>query len=165
MFGAGFRETEEREVKIEDVRYEIFLMLLEYLYTGIVPDLQILVPKGDSREQKQSSQRLPYNQSCEIDESNLETVIELLAAADKFMVDNLREVCEQLLHSAVNPENVELLLNIAERTNADQLLAVCQHFIRNNLSDSNDLFLEATPMQTSYRALASSNPLEEHNKK
>ena len=35
---AGFREASQREIAIPDIKYDVFIRMLEYLYTGVVSD-------------------------------------------------------------------------------------------------------------------------------
>jgi len=45
MFNAGFREENEREIMINDISYDAFMLMMEYLYTGIPPDLVVVTGK------------------------------------------------------------------------------------------------------------------------
>jgi hypothetical protein len=51
--------------------------------------------------------------------------------ADQFMLDHLKQICENKLQAAVNESTVETLLEVAEMHNAYQLKAVCHHYVRN----------------------------------
>jgi hypothetical protein len=48
------------------------------------------------------------------------------------MIDHLKQLCERALQHVVNRHNVDILLQLAERTNAPQLRAICTHFARNH---------------------------------
>jgi hypothetical protein len=39
MFKSGFREASEHEVEISDCSYEAFRLMLDYIYSGSVPDV------------------------------------------------------------------------------------------------------------------------------
>ena len=98
--------------------------MLEYLYTGSVSDMTCDITDGDGVEDgdgEQLSQRL----------QNVQMMVELLQAADQFMLDHLKQICESLLQECVTAETVETLLDAADANNAWQLKAVCQHFMRN----------------------------------
>ena len=48
-------------------------------------------------------------------------------AADEYMLDRLRQLCELYLAANVNDDTVDELYSIAVKSNAPQLLAVCEH--------------------------------------
>jgi hypothetical protein len=62
----------------------------------------------------------------------LESLLELLVAADQFMLDHLKQRCERTLQYAVRVASVEAIAEAADRANAVQLQAVCRHFLRNH---------------------------------
>ncbi|GMF34967.1 unnamed protein product [Phytophthora lilii] len=66
-------------------------------------------------------------------EMELESLLELLVAADQFMLDHLKQRCERTLQYAVRVGSVEVIAEAADRANAVQLQAVCRHFRRNHL--------------------------------
>lgn len=109
MFTSGFRESESMEIEIPDCSHEAFLAVMEYIYTGTSP-------KGDARSSR---------------EANLNRLVEILELADRFFLDNLKQICETLLQVMVGPETNEYLLQVAQKANAMQLQAVCEHFSRN----------------------------------
>lgn len=112
MFTSGFRESESMEIEIPDCSHEAFLAVMEYIYTGTTP-------KGDTRASR---------------EANLNRLVEVLELADRFFLDNLKQICETLLQGLVTAETNEYLLQVAQKTNAMQLQAVCEHFSRNRES-------------------------------
>lgn len=65
-------------------------------------------------------------------EMELESLLELLVAADQFMLDHLKQRCERTLQYAVRIGSVEAIAEAADRANAVQLQAVCRHFLRNH---------------------------------
>lgn len=107
MFTSGFRESESMEIEIPDCSYKAFLAVMEYIYTGARP--MMVVDR----------------------EANLNHIVDILELADRFFLDNLKQVCEKLLENAVNGETSDYLLQVAHKTNAIQLQAVCEHFDRN----------------------------------
>mmetsp|Transcript_14304 Transcript_14304/g.41123 ORF Transcript_14304/g.41123 Transcript_14304/m.41123 type:complete len:626 (-) Transcript_14304:32-1909(-) len=109
MFTGGFRESDSMEIEISDCSYGAFLVVMEYVYTGSRPQLQT----GGDRE------------------AELNRLIEVLELADRFFLDNLKQICETLIQTLVNSETYEFLLQVAQKTNAMQLQAVCEHFSRN----------------------------------
>mmetsp|Transcript_23008 Transcript_23008/g.33959 ORF Transcript_23008/g.33959 Transcript_23008/m.33959 type:complete len:604 (+) Transcript_23008:356-2167(+) len=107
MFTTGFRESEANaEISIPDVSYNAFLAMMEYIYTGLVPpDL--------------------------VEHEQLHKVADLLELADQFFLDNLKQNCELLLEPHVSADTVQYLREVALKTNASQLLGICEHYLRN----------------------------------
>lgn len=117
MFTTGFRESEAgAEIEIPGCSYDAFCDMLNYIYTGQTP-------------------RLQTGQDGEIE---VQRVIDLLEIADQFMIDHLKQVCERILQPTVNVETVEYILEEAQKTNAAQLVAVCEHFLRNQGAGDGD---------------------------
>lgn len=226
MFSSGFREASEKQIQVPDVRYVVFVKMMEYLYTGEavaedrwhgerrasiinsaefsaagngqeplaspsggyyqqcwgLPQLEAQTPNGnefsaydaEAHERGRGSswpQEEPveyasastrgwpetpqdgdwrdpfYEEKRHTDaagtmagaergslmgDDEFEVTLELLVAADQFMLDHLKQVCERALQHAVCRETVECLLEAAEGSNAMQLRAVCLHFMRNH---------------------------------
>lgn len=104
MFTTGFRESEANaEIEIHHSSYDAFMAMMEYIYTGRV------------------SQNLV----------EMHSICDLLELADQFFLDHLKQRCEMLLQSEVNVDTVEYLQQVAQKTNATQLLKICAHFQRN----------------------------------
>ena len=111
MFTSGFRETDSMEITIPDCSYDSFLSLMHYIYTGAPPTI-------DQHSMADVS-------------NNVTKVVEILELADRFFLDHLKQICETLLQPLVAEETVEYLLQVAQKTNAMQLQAICEHFVRN----------------------------------
>lgn len=110
MFTTGFRESETgAEIEIPGCSYNAFLDMMSYIYTGQTPRLQ----------------------SGQDGEMEVQRIVDLLEIADQFMLDNLKQICERILQPTVNSETVEYIVEEAQKTNAAQLVAVCEHFMRN----------------------------------
>lgn len=110
MFTAGFKESTQRgccEIEIPNCSYSIFLAMMEYIYTGNLIPIDVTAPNGIDR------------------------AVELLSLADLFILDHLKQECEQLLQPVVNSETLEYLTQVAQNTNAGQLRAICSHYQRN----------------------------------
>lgn len=104
MFMTGFRESEANaEIEIPDSSYDAFMAMMEYIYTGRI------------------SQNLV----------DMHLICDLLELADQFFLDHLKQKCEILLQPEVNLDTVEYLRQVAQKTNATQLLSICTHFQRN----------------------------------
>mmetsp|Transcript_17705 Transcript_17705/g.49009 ORF Transcript_17705/g.49009 Transcript_17705/m.49009 type:complete len:548 (+) Transcript_17705:68-1711(+) len=112
-FACGMRESFEREIEIEAISYETFYALLEFLYTGKL--------------------RL-----SEAQEKDVCFLMGLLRAADQFCVDCVKQMCERYLTESVDFENVEGLLQEAERFQAMQLRLHCEWYRRQQNFESED---------------------------
>ncbi|KAF0698360.1 Aste57867_11010 [Aphanomyces stellatus] len=106
MFSAGFREASAAQIEIPDLPYAVFDALMAYVYSGQ------LVRRATS--------------------SSPAALLELLVAADQYMLDHLKQLCELELQHAVDADNVHELFDGAEKANAGQLRAICEHFLRNH---------------------------------
>ncbi|GMF44247.1 unnamed protein product [Phytophthora fragariaefolia] len=149
----------ESQIIVPDVRYGVFLLLLEYLYTGhiethddafavcsraheadhemdFVSNSIAACPQSADglNEIEEARCREPQRaQSYDMGlEMELESLLELLVAADQFMLDHLKQRCERALQYAVRIGSVETISDAADRANAVQLQAVCRHFLRNH---------------------------------
>lgn len=132
FFSCGMRESYEPEVVIEEVSYETFYALLEFLYTG----------------------------SLKMTEAQLTDVwflMGLLRAADQFCVDVVKQMCERHLSSLVDNENVEGLLQEAERIQANQLRLHCEWFKRQQQFKADEQLAEGRGCGSSEAASASSS--------
>lgn len=111
MFTTGFRESEAgAEIEIPNTSYQAFLAMMEYIYSGRIPKLDIALDGN-----------IEVNQ-----------VVDLMELADQFFLDHLKQRCEALLQSTVTVETVEYLHQVAQKTNSAQLLNICEHFERNH---------------------------------
>lgn len=110
-----FREKEVgTEIKVPDCTYEVFLSILEYMYTGTI-DLSLI------------------NASCgQTDETKVEQILGILEMADHLLLDHLKESCEHALFHLVNASSYEYLMEFAKDSNAKHLEAICCHYARNN---------------------------------
>mmetsp|Transcript_118452 Transcript_118452/g.340141 ORF Transcript_118452/g.340141 Transcript_118452/m.340141 type:complete len:579 (-) Transcript_118452:38-1774(-) len=112
-FACGMRETFEPEIVIEDISYETFFALLEFLYTGKL--------------------RLTHAQQLDVC-----FLMGLLRAADQFCVDAVKHMCERHMSGLVDLDNVEGILQEAERFQARQLRLHCEWFKRQQEFEAGD---------------------------
>ncbi|KAL7482436.1 hypothetical protein ACHAW6_008105 [Cyclotella cf. meneghiniana] len=112
MFMTGFRESGSgcTEIEIPDTNYDIFLAMMEYIYTGRAPKIDVF--SSDSV-------------------LGMERAIALLELSDQFFLYHLKQICEELLQPAVNVDTFSFLMSIAQKTNASQLELYCRYFERN----------------------------------
>jgi len=100
MFLSGMRESTADTIPL-DIRYPIFMMLLEFIYTDDVD----------------FSRALPND------------VIELLGVAHQYTLDQLSERCDQELQKFIDSENVVILLQAASLFHAGRLRSSCLEYI------------------------------------
>mmetsp|Transcript_22188 Transcript_22188/g.33883 ORF Transcript_22188/g.33883 Transcript_22188/m.33883 type:complete len:566 (-) Transcript_22188:509-2206(-) len=110
----GFREASEEEIEIPQCSYTAFMQMMEYIYTGKEPKIEIAVDNITEGISK-----------------SINEAVELLELADQFFLDHLKQVCECILQPAVNTHTFEELIRVAQKTNAVQLEMICRHFERN----------------------------------
>merc|ERR1712154_538135 len=101
---------EALEIEIPDCSHEAFLAVMQYIYTGQTPKTGDIAPDRDM---------------------NIGRIVEILELADRFFLDHLKQICETILQPSVGTKSVEYLLQVSQKTNACQLQAICEHFLRN----------------------------------
>lgn len=87
MLDGGMREAQQREVVLEDVRFDAFLSFLEYLYTDHVEALA--------------------SPSFSVD-----AALDLLTIADRFLVEHLKRLCEVAIQRTISVDNVATMLEV-----------------------------------------------------
>ncbi|XP_059487328.1 ankyrin repeat and BTB/POZ domain-containing protein 2 isoform X2 [Neocloeon triangulifer] len=105
MLSSKFCEGSPPVVQINDIRYNIFQMVMQYLYNGGVDSL-------------------------EVDQTD---VLELMAAANFFQLDGLLRFCEAQCASLVDLDNIVSMYIHAKVYGAGQLLEFCQGFLLQNM--------------------------------
>ena len=94
------------EIALPEVSYEVFLRVLEFIYTDNVSG-----------------------------ELSLEVGIHLLIASELFMLDRLKALCENLIRRDIRVDSVTDILVAAHRHNATGLKDLALEFILYNLND------------------------------
>ncbi|KAG5607504.1 hypothetical protein H5410_028996 [Solanum commersonii] len=102
------------ELEIEDIEPSVFKAMLQYIYSDELPDL-IEITGSTS--------------TC----TSTIVMQHLLAAADRFGLDRLKELCEAKLCEEVNVDTVATTLSLAEQHRCPQLKAICLKFAATNL--------------------------------
>ncbi|XP_054719249.1 ankyrin repeat and BTB/POZ domain-containing protein 2-like [Uloborus diversus] len=105
MLSTKFSEGVPPVVQINDIRYDIFQLVMQYLYKGGF-------------------------ENCEIDQND---VLELMAAASFFQLDGLLRFCESRSSKLVDLDNVVSMYIHAKVYNAVYLLEYCQGFLLQNM--------------------------------
>ncbi|KAJ6412327.1 hypothetical protein OIU84_005396 [Salix udensis] len=98
MFDGGYRERNAKDVEIPNIRWEVFELMMRFIYTG----------------------------SVEVD---VDIAQDLLRAADQYLLDGLKRLCECTIAQDISVENVSLMYELSEGFNAMSLREACILFI------------------------------------
>lgn len=114
---SGMKEDINRKITVQDTSPVIFRRFLLYLYGA------------------------PIDKTVGADQ-----ICELMLLGDRYSLDELKDICEQILKAQIDEESVILLLSIADRFNANTLKSNCLSFISNRVHLINmDIFVELSP--------------------
>eukprot|EP00928_Gymnodinium_smaydae_P078413 TRINITY_DN6234_c0_g1_i1.p1 TRINITY_DN6234_c0_g1~~TRINITY_DN6234_c0_g1_i1.p1 ORF type:complete len:514 (+),score=105.11 TRINITY_DN6234_c0_g1_i1:148-1689(+) len=103
LFYGGMRESgADEQVVLPDIAHPVFLLLLEYIYTDQVGDI-----------------------SCEL-------AVHLLIAAERFLLDRLKALCEDIIRKCISIDNVVQIMMTAKAHRAEGLKDICMDFIITN---------------------------------
>ncbi|KAL7303331.1 hypothetical protein TKK_0004520 [Trichogramma kaykai] len=106
MFSHDMLENKRQSVDMTDINYEAAVEMLRYIYTG----------------------------SVKTQEFSLTTKV--LAAADKYEIEGLKEECEKILMSAVSTENVIEAIMMSNKYNTNKLKIKAVDFVKRNINES-----------------------------
>ncbi|KAK4385393.1 BTB/POZ and MATH domain-containing protein 3 [Sesamum angolense] len=101
------------KVELEDVEPSIFKALLQFIYSDELPDFHEIIGSTST--------------------SSAIMMQHLLAAADRFGLDRLKQLCEAKLCEEVSADTVATTLSLAEQHHCPQLKAICLKFAATNL--------------------------------
>lgn len=102
MFNSEMEENKNNEIKISDIKFDVFNHLLLYVESGSLTDLE----------------------NC------TETLYDLIVAADKYNIKDLLLSCEKLLILNTSKDNVVKHLRVAHLNNAQSLEKYAIKFIK-----------------------------------
>ncbi|KAL7298423.1 hypothetical protein TKK_0008214 [Trichogramma kaykai] len=112
MFDHDMLEKKSKSVDMTDVSYETAVEMLRYIYTGSVENQELF------------------------------QAMDLLAVADKYQLEELKSVCEQMIGSNLSTENAVDILRVADKHNAKYLRKKAADFIKFQIirpSNSDDI--------------------------
>ncbi|KAL8548327.1 hypothetical protein ACS0TY_007596 [Phlomoides rotata] len=98
MFDGGYREKDAKDIDIPNIRWEVFELMMRYIYTGSI-------------------------------EVNLDIAHDLLRAADQYLLEGLKRLCEHTIAQDISVENVSLMFELSEAFNALSLRQSCILFV------------------------------------
>eukprot|EP01126_Amoeba_proteus_P007613 TRINITY_DN12732_c0_g1_i3.p1 TRINITY_DN12732_c0_g1~~TRINITY_DN12732_c0_g1_i3.p1 ORF type:complete len:999 (-),score=186.64 TRINITY_DN12732_c0_g1_i3:152-3148(-) len=117
MFGSTLKESTKAEIEITDVKYNAFVQVMEFIYTD------------------------------EIDTTDMtfDDALLLLSAANRYMLDRLKLICECFITKNIRLSNVSFIFQAADLYGAQHLRSASMHFIANHyqkMVDINDVTQE-----------------------
>ncbi|CAI9107837.1 OLC1v1007306C1 [Oldenlandia corymbosa var. corymbosa] len=101
MFDGGYRERDAKDIEIPNITWEVFELMMRYIYTGSVT-------------------------------VNLNVAQDLLRAADQYLLEGLKRLCEYAIAQDISVENVSMMFELSEAFNATSLRHACILFILEN---------------------------------
>ncbi|PRP74610.1 E3 ubiquitin-protein ligase [Planoprotostelium fungivorum] len=105
MFGGRMKETEQKEVKLQDIEGDALNLLLQYIYTGNLSETD---HQMDNRGQ---------------------ALADLLQLASEYNMTQLMNLCEIELQRLIDGESVLDILMLAQFVSVNSLIDVCLEFI------------------------------------
>ncbi|ETV97749.1 hypothetical protein, variant 4 [Aphanomyces invadans] len=104
MLNGPMRERSQAEIDIPELSHDAFLAMLHFIYTDKVPALE--------------------RRATDID-----FVLDLIAIADQFLLDNMKRQCELAIHQNINQDNFAAMLMTAHCRQAHTLKRGCIDYI------------------------------------
>ncbi|XP_028785304.1 ARM REPEAT PROTEIN INTERACTING WITH ABF2-like [Neltuma alba] len=98
MFDGGYREKDARDIEIPNIRWEVFELMMRFIYTGSV-------------------------------DVTLDIAQELLRAADQYLLEGLKRLCEYAIAQDISLETVSSMYELSEAFNAISLRDTCIVYI------------------------------------
>ncbi|XP_059632536.1 ARM REPEAT PROTEIN INTERACTING WITH ABF2 [Cornus florida] len=98
MFDGGYREKDARDIEIPNIRWEVFELMMRFIYTGSV-------------------------------DVTLDVAQDLLRAADQYLLEGLKRLCEYTIAQDISLENVSSMYELSEAFHAISLRHTCILYI------------------------------------
>jgi ankyrin repeat protein len=112
MFTGALREANEANITISDVSYHSFYRIIEFIYTDSITS----------------------------DKMTLDDALQLLAAANRYMLDRLKRIVERWLLSQLTHSNVAAIFHAADLYQAHHLRSSCILYVSTHLHRIPELF-------------------------
>ncbi|KAL3521134.1 hypothetical protein ACH5RR_019283 [Cinchona calisaya] len=107
-------DPNKEKVELADIEPSIFKVMLQFIYSDNLPDLHEIT---GSTSMSTSTIMLQH----------------LLAAADRYGLERLKQLCEARLCEVVGADTVATTLSLADQHHCSQLKAICLKFAATNL--------------------------------
>ncbi|KAK1277587.1 ARM REPEAT PROTEIN INTERACTING WITH ABF2 [Acorus gramineus] len=101
MFDGGYREKDARDIEIPNIRWDVFKLMMRYIYTG----------------------------SVEVSQVTPDMVQDLLRAADQYLLEGLKRLCEYDIAKGISLDNIFSMYELSEAFHAMSLRHTCIMFI------------------------------------
>ncbi|XP_054822050.1 ARM REPEAT PROTEIN INTERACTING WITH ABF2-like [Prosopis cineraria] len=98
MFDGGYREKDARDIGIPNIRWDVFELMMRFIYTGSV-------------------------------DVTLDIAQDLLRAADQYLLEGLKRLCEYAIAQDISLETVSSMYDLSEAFNAISLRHSCIVYI------------------------------------
>ncbi|KAL3834021.1 hypothetical protein ACJIZ3_008757 [Penstemon smallii] len=108
-------DTNVTHFELEDIEPSIFKAMLQFIYSDSLPNFDEII--GSTSTTSTSAIMMQH----------------LLAAADRFALDRLKQLCEAKLCEKVSADTVATTLSLAEQHRCPQLKSICLKFAATNL--------------------------------
>ncbi|KAH8500373.1 hypothetical protein H0E87_015582 [Populus deltoides] len=137
MFDGGYREKDARDIEIPNIRWEVFELMMRFIYTGSV-DVTLIIAQ------------------------------DLLRAADQYLLEGLKRLCEYTIAGDITLENIGSMYELSEAFHAISLRHRCILFILEQFDKLSDkprhaqLIQHIIPEIRNYFEKALTNP-HQHN--
>src|SRR5205807_2058078 len=116
MFTCKMKESLEGVVRFDDVGLPVFRQVIKFIYTGSV-DFAEGAGKAEGKERASASGKEEKKQQP----AAFDMPRELLAAADRFGLTELRSLCASHLAETITTDNAAELLMLADTYHANDL--------------------------------------------
>ncbi|CAL4908055.1 unnamed protein product [Urochloa decumbens] len=119
MFDGGYREKDARDIEIPNIRWDVFELMMRFIYTGSV-------------------------------QVTSEIAQDVLRAADQYLLEGLKRLCEYTIAKDVNLDNVSDMYDLSEAFHAVSLRHTCILYI---LEHFNKIYTRAGSAQLIQRVI------------
>mmetsp|Transcript_12933 Transcript_12933/g.15680 ORF Transcript_12933/g.15680 Transcript_12933/m.15680 type:complete len:649 (-) Transcript_12933:257-2203(-) len=159
MFNSGFREVNESEIVINDTSYEVFMLMMEYLYTGVPPDLVLISGRPlrllegknaagilDAKNPEEDDYDISDESDSDLEDITSNYSDEMRAVNNKGPLVNaqVRALADMQIHEN-NLGLIAELMEVSDKYMLDHLKHACEMFLHKavNLDTVDALLLEA----------------------
>ena len=122
MFKTDMKESDADEVEVKDIKPSVFRELLKFIYCGAKPKCVTEDEESEDEDEDDDEDEEDEDEDEVDDDATHEDAVDLLIAADRFGVDNLKKMCEDFLCDHLNVHNIIEVLIVADRLNCADLL-------------------------------------------
>eukprot|EP00727_Mastigamoeba_balamuthi_P006838 m51a1_g2775 hypothetical protein (542) ;mRNA; f:1037000-1039273 len=139
MFLGPLRESTAREIPIPDVRYPVFVALLEYIYTGKVAAL------SEADKEPLDTSTMAVSPRSATTTPHFQLAIELLEAAHMYNLQPLERLCCQHLVERLSPDTALDVWQFAAELSIGALEEVCLQYMRSRNEALTPTMIESVP--------------------